>query len=605
MALFAVRLPALTATAIISIALGLSRPSLASEPEPPFTCKAAPLLSLAVAGNPPSPSAVSAVVIPPAQIDQAIQALDGIVQKALARSGVPGLSIAVVRDDKVVYAKGFGVRQAGTDQRVDENTVFQLASVSKPLGATVIARLVGQGLADWNAHVVKDLPGFALSDRYVTRHVTVGDLYTHRSGLPDHAGDLLEDLGYGRAQVLNRLRFEPLAPFRTTHIYTNFGLTAAAQAVANARGTTWEDLSRQVLYEPLGMNSTSSRYVDYANAANHAVLHVQVGDHWEPRYTRQPDAQSPAGGASSSVADMARWLRLQLANGKFNGEQVVEEKALIQTRCPYTISNPPDTSLGRASFYGLGIGVSYDEAGRVRFSHSGGFALGAATAFTLLPSENLGVVVLTNGMPNGVPEAVIATFLDLVELGKVQRDWLEGYQQVFARLSENHSKLAGQTPPAKPIPAKPNAAYVGRYENPYVGPAQISAANGGLVLKLGPNGMEFPLQHWDGDTFAYYPSGENALGISAVTFKVNGGRATQLTLENFDENRLGTLSRGKRKALGNSTSCGSRSKRCLWTARSPRSIRTGPVRSKKRSASPRQIPRRMDDPNSSGRREGT
>lgn len=530
-----------TVAAVASILIGGIASALGEEAVP-FACNAKSVTSLSVGVD--SPSAQPAFPIPQGQIDKAIQGLDGIVTDALDRSGVPGLAIAVVHDDKVVYAKGFGVRRVGGGEPVDENTVFQLASVSKPLGSTVIAGLIGQanGL-DWNTPVAKLLTGFALADPYVSSQVTIGDLYSHRSGLPDHAGDLLEDLGYEREEILRRLRFLPLAPFRATYAYTNFGLTAAAQAVANASGMSWEDLSHKVLYEPLGMTSTSSRFADYDRAQNKAVLHVRVGDRWEAKYTRQPDAQSPAGGVSSSVADMAQWLRLQLANGKRDGRQVIAEAALIQTRCPFIMSSPPDTSLSRAAFYGLGMGVGYDPAGRVRFSHSGGFDLGAATTVVLLPSENLGVVVLTNGMPIGVPEAVASSFLDLVEFGAVQRDWLQGYGRLFEKMRRNPSTLAGKTPPVNPRPARPADVYVGRFENPYYGPLAISEDNGGLVMELGPKHLVFPLRPWDGDTFAYDPIGESALGISAVTFRMEGERAVGVTLENLDEDGLGTFTR--------------------------------------------------------------
>jgi len=531
--------PVRAASCMVLAVLGASQ-CLASETAP-FACAPIAVNSLAAAGE--SPAAASAVPIPPGQIDKAIQSLDGIIQDMLAKSGVPGLAIAVVRDDKLVYAKGFGVKLVDTDQRVDQDTVFQLASVSKPLGATVIARLVGQGLIDWNTPVIRYLPGFKLSNPDTSREVTLGDFYSHRSGLPDHAGDWLEDLGYDRSEILQRLRHETLAPFRATYAYTNFGITLAAQAVANARHTSWETLSRQVLYEPLGMASTSSRYEDYASAANKAVPHVKIDGHWEAKYTRQPDAQSPAGGASSSVADMARWLRLQLANGQYEGNPVVTANALAQTRCPYMMSAPPDTSLSRASFYGLGIGVSYDLTGRVRFSHSGAFALGAATAITLLPAENLGVVVLTNGMPVGVPEAVIASFLDLVELGAVQHDWLAMYGEVFAKMSANPSKLAGETPPPSPVPPWSDAAYVGTYANPYYGPARIRATAQGLVLIMGPKHLEFPLRHWDGNRFAYTPVGESGNGISEVSFMPKGRKMARLTIENLDANHLGTFIR--------------------------------------------------------------
>ena len=227
-------------------------------------------------------------------------------------------------------------------------------------------------------------------------------------------------MGYDRATILQRLSLESLAPFRISYAYTNFGLTAAAQSAANAAGASWEDVSKQVLYGPLGMKSTSSRFVDFNSAPNHAVLHVRVGDKWLAKYTREPDSEAPAGGASSSVNDMAKWLRLELANGKYDGKQIVDAKALLEARRPQVVSGPPGSPIARTQFYGYGMNVGYDEAGRLRLSHSGAFGLGAATTISMLPSERLGIVVLTNGMPIGVPESLIADFLDLAELGSIR-----------------------------------------------------------------------------------------------------------------------------------------------------------------------------------------
>jgi CubicO group peptidase (beta-lactamase class C family) len=146
--------------------------------------------------------------------------------------------------------------------------------------------------------VASKLPQFTLADPYVTAHVTIGDLYAHRSGLPEHAGDDLEDLGYDRAQVLERLRYLPLDPFRSSYHYTNFGVTAAAEAVAAAARVDWATLSEQVLYTPLGMSSTSSRFADFEARENRARGHQLVGGAYVARDVRQPDAQSPAGGVS-------------------------------------------------------------------------------------------------------------------------------------------------------------------------------------------------------------------------------------------------------------------------------------------------------------------
>jgi CubicO group peptidase (beta-lactamase class C family) len=490
------------------------------------------------------PPAYSAVSIPAGRIDRAVAALDRLAADILRKTGEPGLAIAVVHGDKVLYAKGFGVRRVGTNQKVDKNTIFQLASVSKPLGATVVAGAVGHGTVRWDDPVAKYLPGFTLSDPYVGSHVTIADMYAHRSGLPDHAGDLLEDLGYDRAAVLQRLALEPLGPFRAVYRYTNFGLTAAAEAVAKAAGTTWEDLSRRELYAPLGMTSTSSRFTDYDNATNKAVLHVKVGERWEAKFTRQPDAQSAAGGASSSVSDMAKWLSLELAHGRYNGKQIIDEKALLESWIPHMLSGPPATPDSRSSFYGLGMGVGYDATGRLRLSHSGAFASGAGTTIAMLPSEKLGIVILTNGSPVGIPETLAAEFMDLVELGKLQRDWFRDYSRLFAALSANKSELAGKTKPSAPAAAQPDAAYTASYANAYYGAASIVLKNGGLVMVLGPRHDEFPLAHWNGNTFSYVPTGENATGVSAVTFSQGSdGHVASFVVENLNDDQLGTFTR--------------------------------------------------------------
>ena len=194
-------------------------------------------------------------------------------------SGIPGMAVAVVHDGKTVYAKGFGVKDVNrpADDRGNASIPTRCSSWRRcpnRSAPTVVAHQVTQNAISWDTPVVDKLPWFALSDPAVTKMVTVGDLYSHRSGLPDHAGDQLEDLGYDRRYVLERLRQLPLDPFRISYAYTNFGLTAAAEAVAVAAGKPWEDLSDEVLYRPLGMTSTSSRFADYEARADKALGHI-------------------------------------------------------------------------------------------------------------------------------------------------------------------------------------------------------------------------------------------------------------------------------------------------------------------------------------------
>ncbi|MEV7603250.1 serine hydrolase [Kitasatospora sp. NPDC089797] len=479
------------------------------------------------------------------QVQDAVGRIDGYVQASMAATGVPGAALAVVYRDRVIHAKGFGVRELGKPDQVDPDTVFQLASVSKPISSTVVAGAVGRGTAKWDDPVTAHDPGFALADPYVSSHVTIADLFSHRSGLPDHAGDLLEDLGYQRDYILQHLRDQPLGPFRASYAYTNYGLTEAAVAVAKAGGVAWEDLAADVLYRPLGMNATSSRRADYDKAANRAAPHVRTDAGWQVSTTENADSQSPAGGVSSTVQDLARWMRMQLADGTFEGRTVIDPTALNETRTPHYTSTPPRAAAGTAGFYGLGWNVSTDSEGRLRLNHSGGFELGAATTVTLLPSEQLGIVVLTNGQPTGLPEAVAEEFFDVAQNGRETVDWLGFLGKVVpAAAASPVSKTDYTRPPAGAAPAKPDSAYTGTYGSGYYGPLTVGEQDGGLVMTVGPAGLRYPLQHFDGDVFSFLSKGENAVGRSGVTFTVGAdGKAAKLVVEQLDIDGLGTFTR--------------------------------------------------------------
>lgn len=483
--------------------------------------------------------------IPADRVGDGVDELDGIVEDRMDETGVPGVSVAVVHRDEIVYEQGFGVREVGEDGEVDENTVFQLASLSKPLGASVVAGVVGDGTVAWDAPIVGELPDFALSDPWVTDHVTIEDMYSHRSGLPHEAGDVLEILGYDQAQVLERLRYLPLEPFRAVYNYSNFGVTTGGVAAAAAAGTTWPDLSRTRLYEPLGMDRTSSSYADFDAEDNKALNHQLVdGDTWEHVGQRQPDAQAPAGGASSTAHDMAQWMRFMLAGGQLDGRQVVEADALDRMLTPHIPSNLPDSPSGRADMEGLGIGIQTDPTSRVRFAHSGAFTEGASTTFILVPQEDLGIVVLTNGQPIGVPEAIAAEFLDHVEFGGVTRNWLKTYQEILSgAIQPRTSRLQDEDRPSDPAPALDVSAYAGTYANDFYGPVEVTPdGDGGLVVTAGPDRVQFEYQHWDGNTFVTEEDGERWAADFTVA---EDGTVTAVDIEQFDDPPgTGVLTRG-------------------------------------------------------------
>ncbi len=448
--------------------------------------------------------------------------------------------------NKLRYAKGFGVRDVNSKTPVDADTVFQLASMSKPIGSTVVAELVGEGKITWDSKLSALDPTFLMFDPWVTREVTIRDMYAHRSGLPSHTGDLLEDLGFTRAEILYRLRYQhPGSSFRSQYAYTNFGLTEAATAAAKAYGLDWEEASEQKLYKPLGMTSTSSRYADFVARPNKALGHVLVDGKWVQKFKRDPQAQSPAGGVSSSVNDVSKWMRLQLANGNLDGKQIVDEKALAETHHPHMLTGfNPFTQM--PTFYGLGWNVSYDQQGRLRLNHSGAFGLGAATYVNLVPTERLGIVVLTNAYPIGLADALGTTFMDVALYGKSTQDWLPLFRQVYSNPAAigTVSGFDYSKAPAASAPALKNDAYIGGYANDFFGDISVDERDNGLAIVQGPKKMTFPMTHYDRDTFTYQTEGENAVGRSGITFAIGpDGKAAQVLVENLNVRGEGTFKR--------------------------------------------------------------
>ena len=479
------------------------------------------------------------------KVAAALPKLREFAQQITDKRLVPGLSVAVVYRDEIVLLDGFGVREIGKPAAVGADTVFQLASVSKPLSATVVAGLVSDGKVSWDSRIRDIDPGFTLQDELAAANVTIRDLFAHRSGLPGHVGDDIEELGFTQGEILQRLRLaKPAYSFRNGYSYSNFGLTEGAVAAARFSGRSWEETCEEKLYKPLGMNSTSSRYRDFMNQANRAALHVRVDGDWASFTRRNADAQAPAGGASSTARDMAQWLRLLLADGQYEGRQVIAKDALQQTHVPASVRGV-DPKTGAAAFYALGWNVDYREHG-VEWSHAGAFSAGARTLVHLIPGEQLGIVVLSNAFPTGVPEGIAKTFFDLVFVGSPTRDWVAYANEIFDAGYKEMMKpsLAYATLPASPAPALPVSAYLGDYRNDYVGDAKVTESGGSLYLHLGPAGKRFLLAHFNRDVFVYTPMAEAPKARVGVSFLIGPhSKASEVTVEDLNEYGLGRLTR--------------------------------------------------------------
>jgi CubicO group peptidase (beta-lactamase class C family) len=500
---------------------------------------------LAIAAIVPGPA--SAEPVARERIMAALPQLEALAEKMIAQSKVPALAIAVVHSDEVVYLKGFGLRSVGKPETVDADTVFQIASLSKPVSATVVAALVSDGLVGWNSKVADLDPAFRLFDPYPSSEVTVRDLFAHRSGLPGTAGDDLENIGYDRDEILRRLRFVPaLSSFRSSFSYSNFGLTEGGVAAAKPTGKPWEEVAEEQLYRPLGMSSTSSRHADFIRRENRAALHVPVDGKWVAKIERQPDAQAPAGGVSSTVRDLSQWVRLELRNGVYDGKPLIAADALAQAHVPLmTRGKNPVT--GSESFYGLGWNVEFGRHG-LSWGHAGAFSVGARTLVSIYPDADFGIVILSNAFPTGVPEGLSDSFADLVFDGKVEKDWVEDWDAIFAGMfgpAIVAAKVTFAAPPSPATPAEPAGAYVGKYANDFAGEAVVSASGADLVLEVGPNGARsYPLKHFDRDLFLAYPDEETPDLPSTVQFMVGpDGKASAVTIGFLDAHKLGTLQR--------------------------------------------------------------
>ncbi len=291
------------------------------------------------------PAAALAAPVPRPQVEAALTGMEAMARELTEKGAVPGLAIAVVHDDEVVYLGGFGLREMGKAETVDPDTVFQIASMSKPVSSTVVAKLVSEKLVRWDSRMVELNPRFALHDPYPTAEVTLRDLFSHRSGLPGTSGDDLEAIGYDRDAIMLRLRLvPPSSSFRAGYAYSNAGLTQAALAAAMATGKDWETVADELLFRPLGMASTSYRHSDFLARTDRAELHVKPDGAWVHLVDRVPDAQAPAGGVSSTVRDLAEWMRLELAQGAHNGDQVIHPDAIAATPRPADLARaePPD-----------------------------------------------------------------------------------------------------------------------------------------------------------------------------------------------------------------------------------------------------------------------
>jgi CubicO group peptidase (beta-lactamase class C family) len=433
-----------------------------------------------------------------------LKGLDDYIGKAMAQWRMPGLALAVVHNDSVVLAKGYGVRTLGSADRVDERTIFAIGSSTKAFTALAVAMLVDEGKVRWDDPATSYLPGFQLYDPYVTREITVRDLLTHRSGLARgdmvwYAGDLPRD------SILQRVRYlKPSWSLRSQFGYQNIMYLAAGQLTARLDGKSWDEVMQDRIFAPLGMTSSNTSVTRLERLPNVAAPHEEVEDTVRVIPYHNIDNIAPAGSINSNVVDMAQWVRFQLAGGKAKGKQLLSAGAFEETHRPQTLmplEGPWKLMMQDAHFGAYGLGwLLHDYKGRKIVEHGGNID-GMHALVALMPEERTGLVVLTNLASNFLSYALMYRIFDAY-LKQPAKDWnavlLAGLEEMEAQgKAEEKNREARRIKGTSP--SLPLERYAGTYTDSMYGEATVRSEGKKLVLRYGK--MVGDLEHWQHDAF--------------------------------------------------------------------------------------------------------
>jgi CubicO group peptidase (beta-lactamase class C family) len=436
-------------------------------------------------------------------------ALDALIDKARQEHEAPGVAVALVKDGKVVYLQGFGLRKLGSDEKVTPDTIFAIASCTKAFTATGVAMLVDDGKLAWDDPVRKHLESFHLTDPLADREVTVRDLLCHRSGMPRHDWLWLGS-EWNQEELIRRFgQAQRSTSFRSTWEYSNIPFTTAGYILGKLEGTTWADVMHKRIFTPLGMKTASCNGKELVTAKNVAQPHVLdknfklFADSWE-----EPDNLSAlgAGAINASARDMAQWVRFNLGDGTWEGKRLLKASTLKELHTAQTVVRRegrwkqffPDKATDHLA-YGLGWFV-HDHRGHFAVSH-GGTLSGFRSQVMLAPKDHCGVVVLVNRGGTFLPEALAKTLMDRL-LNLPEEDWLKQFrnQQKLDQFNRASAlKLRASLRKKDTKPSLPLDGYVGIFEEPAYGKLEIRREGEGLQLAWAS--CVAKLEHYHYDTF--------------------------------------------------------------------------------------------------------
>ncbi len=439
--------------------------------------------------------------------------IDALVNKSMDMMPQAGLAVAVVKDGKVVHAKGYGVSSVLTKEKVDEHTRFAIASNSKSFTATALGILVDEGKLKWTDKVIDYLPEFKTYDPYVTANFNIQDLLTHRCGLGLGAGDLMwfpDGNDFTIEEVLQNFQYQkPVSAFRTQYDYNNLMFIVAGELVARLSGMPWSEFVQTRIMNPLGMNETAGLYKNLKSDKNIAFPHnSEHGKVVQLEKYEMHEKDGSAAGIVSSVSDMSKWLLMNLNDGKVGDKQLVSKKSLDEIKKPHINQRfnavPKDPTKNHYRAYGLGWGIK-DINGYTVFSHTGGLP-GMLSQTVLIPELNFGLVVLTNASPGGLGLVTIPNEIIESYTGVDGRDWLswaddrlkKGEAEADSVMTYVWNKVDKASTKQLNI-----ADYVGTYHDNWFGHVTIENNGKKLIFtSIRSPKLKGEMKYFEGNTFA-------------------------------------------------------------------------------------------------------
>jgi CubicO group peptidase (beta-lactamase class C family) len=414
--------------------------------------------------------------------------LDSYVNKALADWQIPGVSVCIVKNGKVVVMKGYGVKEMGTNDKVDENTLFMIGSNSKAFTATAIALLDAEKKLSLDDKVQKWLPDFKLYDSWVAKEANIRDLLCHRLGFETFQGDFMYfDSDLTTAEVREKMgKLKPMYGFRSKWGYCNSAFMTAGEIIPKVTGQSWADFVTERIFRPLGMNNSLALSKDIKTAGNKCSAHTVAEGVLKKIPYGNIDNLAPAGSISSSVNDMSKWVMMLLNNGKLNDKEIIPASAIVQTRTPHSILGNGGHMFNKAHFGLYGLGWFLEEyTGRKIVAHTGGVN-GFVTSVCLIPEEKLGIIVFTNTDANSFYEALRNEIEDAY-LGLPYRNYSKvylGFQKTDEAENEKVIKSIRDTVAMNLKTDLPLTAYAGEYVHDVYGKMNIKIEEGKLIMRF-------------------------------------------------------------------------------------------------------------------------